>query len=277
MAEVPTRRAGVQSLDRAVQILQTFDTEHPVRGVSEIARLVGLTPSTTHRLLASLQAHALVRKAGDGTRYALGPELLRLAQVARGTMNLAELARPTMVWLRDQTDETVALHVADATPQRVVLDQVESRQPLRRTYTEVGQPVPIHEGGPGKVLLAFHPPEVQEAVLSRPLEKATPNTINQPEQLREELRKVREQDHAMSYEERIPGISTVAVPVRDHSRAVAAALSVSGPSSRMTPERLHEILPLARSAAREIGRILGYTDDVPTGDLGIEGGEQASA
>jgi IclR family transcriptional regulator, acetate operon repressor len=252
----------VQSLDRAVAILRTFDRHHSARGVTETARLVGLTPSTTHRLLASLQEHGLVRKDPQG-RYTLGPELLRLAQVARDTVTLTDIARPVMSCLRDQTNETVALHVADLTPARIVLDQVESHQALRRTYTEVGQPVPIHEGAPGKVLLANLPETQREAVLARPLPKATPRTIVDPDALRAELKRVRDWGYALSFEERVPGISTLAVPVRDHSGQVAAAISVSGPSSRMSRSRLMEILPHAQQATADLSRTLGFDPDAP--------------
>jgi IclR family transcriptional regulator, acetate operon repressor len=135
MTKPAPRRRGVQSLDRAVAILRTFDRHHSARGVTETARLVGLTPSTTHRLLASLQEHGLVRKDPQG-RYTLGPELLRLAQVARDTVTLTDIARPVMSCLRDQTNETVALHVADLTPARIVLDHGSDPE-IRKLSQEV--------------------------------------------------------------------------------------------------------------------------------------------
>jgi IclR family transcriptional regulator, acetate operon repressor len=92
------------------------------------------------------------------------------------------------------------------------------------------------------------------------LEKATPNTINEPAALRSELQKVRERGYALSFQERVPGISTVAVPVRDHTGTVVAALSVSGPSSRVTRERLFDHLPLAVAAAKDLSRVLGYVE-----------------
>lgn len=144
----------MQSLDRALAILTTFSPVQPYLGVGEIAHRTGLTPSTTHRILMSLLKHQLVMKVDLRGRYGLGPRLLSLASVANETLNIGELARPFMIRLRDETGETVGLHILEAN-RRIVIDQVQSRETLRRTYTEVGQPLPLHQGAPGKVLLAF--------------------------------------------------------------------------------------------------------------------------
>lgn len=270
MSESTTGR-GVQSLDRAIEILRTFTAETPELGVSEIARKVGLTTSTTHRLLATLSRHGIVRKSDANAKYALGPELLRLAHATHQTLKLTDLARPVMASLRDAAEETVGLHVADITPSRIVIEQVESRHALRRTYTEIGIPVPIHEGAPGKVLLSSLPQAVIEEVLSRPLARATRNTIVDPPALRKELERVREEGYALSIEERVPGISTVAVPVLGFDGRVVAALSVSGPSIRMDPDRLLQLVPVARVAGERLSKMLGFrADDDPAAGVAAD-------
>lgn len=253
------RRKTVQSFDRAVAILDTFTADRSEMGVSEISRITGLSRSTAHRLLASLQHHELVQQLPN-KNYALGPHVLRLAQVAFAKVNLQYTARPIMTWLRDLCDETVGLHVPQGDTARITLDQIESGQPLRRTYTDIGQPIPIHQGAPGKVLLAYRPPEVREGILSKKLEAATPRTITDPEKLRAELSKVLKKDYALSFEERVPEISTISVPVRNHTGTVIAALSVTGPSSRLSKKRLIEFFPLAAEAAQAISVSLGYVD-----------------
>lgn len=254
------RQGGVQSFDRAVSILDAFTMDRPEMGVSELARVTGLSRSTTHRLLATLQYHELVQQLPNSKNYALGPHVLRLAQVTLSKANLRTIAQPVMTWLRDQCDETVGLHVAQGERARIVLDQVESRQPLRRTYTDIGQPIPIHQGAPGKVLLAYRPPEVREEVLSAGLEGATSRTITDPEKLRAELRRVLKQSYALSFEERVPEISTISVPVRNHTGKVIAALGVTGPSSRLSKKRLLEFFPSTAEAAQTISGSLGYLD-----------------
>jgi len=254
------RRKTVQSFDRAVAILDAFTAERSEMGVSEIARFTGLSRSTVHRLLVSLRRHELVQQLPHNKNYALGPHVLRLAQVAFAKVNLHTTALPIMAWLRDECNETVGLHLPQGKAARIVLDQVESRRPLRRTYTDIGQPIPIHQGAPGKVLLAYRLPEIQEEILSGELEAATPRTITAPDKLRSELRRVVKNGYALSFEERVPEISTIAVPIRNHTGGVIATLGVTGPSSRLNRKRLLEYFPLAAEAARNISANLGYVD-----------------
>src|ERR671918_1422277 len=124
----------VQTFDRAVAILDAFTPRRPELGVSEIARITGLSRSTVHRLLATLRRHELVQQIPGSRNYALGPHLLRLAQIAFSNVNLQDVAKVVMTELRDKCDETVGLHTQLGPFTRTVLDQVESRQQLRRTY-----------------------------------------------------------------------------------------------------------------------------------------------
>jgi IclR family transcriptional regulator, acetate operon repressor len=251
----------VQSFDRAVAILDAFTAERSALGVSEIARITGLKRSTVHRLLVTLRRSELVQQLPNSTDYALGPHVLRLAEVAFHQVNLEKTAKTIMPRLRDQCDETVGLHARLGPTTRTVLDQVESRQPLRRIYTEIGMPIPIYLGAPGKVLLAYSSSELQEEVLSGKLERATPRTITDPHKLRVELARTRKRGYALSLGERVAEISTLAVPVANHTGAVIASLSVTGPSSRLSKKRLLELMPMAVEAAHEISVNLG-SDDV---------------
>lgn len=255
----PGPRSGVLVVDRAVAILNTFTRDRPEIGMSEISRMTGLTTSTTHRLLAGLQAHDLVRQVAD-RRYALGPHVLRLAHVANARISLTEAALPVMRWLRDESGETVGLHVLQADHLRIVVDQVESREALRRTYTGLGEPIPLHQGAPGKVLLAYLSRDAREAILARPLEAATASTIIDADVLRAEVQDIRRRGYAFSFEERVPGIRTVAVPVWDHTGTVIACISVTGPATRLTKARLSELAPLAVQGGRELSAQLGFVD-----------------
>jgi IclR family transcriptional regulator, acetate operon repressor len=251
----------VQSFDRPVAILDAFTADRPELGVSEIARITGLSRSTVHRLLVTLRRHELVQQLPNSTDYALGPHLLRLAQAAYSHVNLQKAARAVMPALRDECDETVGLHARLGPTTRTVLDQVESTQPLRRTYIEIGMPIPIYQGAPGKVLLAFSSRELQEEILAGELVATTPRSITAPEKLRAELVRTRKSGYALSLEERVASISTVAVPIANHTGNVIASLSVTGPSSRLSKRRLVELVPAAARAAHEISVNLGYGGD----------------
>ncbi|MBO0827808.1 MAG: IclR family transcriptional regulator [Streptosporangiales bacterium] len=253
-------RSGVQSIDRAVALLRCFTPQRPRLGVSALARLTGLSTSTTFRLLAALQANGVVRQV-NGPSYELGPLLLQLADTVMSGFDLRETALPVMRALRDATDETVGLHVLLPNLTRSVVDQAESRQPLRRTYTEIGEPIPLHQGAPGKLLLAHLPERDLEEVLSRPHARATPSTPIEPDELRALLPVIRERGYSISLGERVPGIRTVAAAIRDHTGRVMASLSVSGPEIRMPEERLHEIGALTRESAGQISHLLGAADE----------------
>ena len=253
----------VRSLDRAIAILNAFSRKRNELGVSEIAKITGLNTSTTHRLLGSLAANGLVQQVSGSKRYALGPHILRLSYIASGHVNVQEAALPVMRRLRDSSDETVGLHLLRADNRRVVVDQVESHKPLRRTYTEMGEPIPLHQGAPGKVLLAFLSPEARDAILAAPLEAATEVTPTDAGDLREELELIRHRGYALSFGERVPDIHTVAVPVANHTGGVVAALSITGPTVRMPRERLEALAELGIAAGRELSKQLGY---VPAGD-----------
>ncbi len=255
---------GVQSIDRAVAVLAAFTSARPHLGLSEIARSTGLSPSTVHRLLAALGRHGLVQQEQGGSAYALGPRVLGLAETARAHISPQSQALPIMTWLRDQTGETVGLHVLDATPARRTLSQVESTQALRRTYTDLGTPRPAHQGAPGKVLLAHASPSVLDAALRQPLHAAD-GSVLPPERLRAGLATIRADGLALSLEERVPGVVALAVPVRDHTGAVTAALSVSAPAVRAGRAELLAIAPVALAAASTLSARLGLP---PTPDHG---------
>ncbi|MGH3096911.1 MAG: IclR family transcriptional regulator [Streptosporangiales bacterium] len=251
-----SRRSGVQAIDRAVALLRCFTGEQTELGISQLGQLTGLSTSTTHRLLVALQAGGLVQQA-DNRRYRLGPLVLRLAHALHSRLDLRSAALPTMRQVRDETGETVGLHSLLPDLSRAVVDQVESPQPLRRTYTELGEPIPLNHGAPGKVLLAYLHEGQLEEVLARPLTPATPTTPVDADALRGQLAAIRERGYALSFAERVRAIHTAAAPIRDLGGHAAAALSITGPESRMPEERLHALGRRAVQAADQIGELLG--------------------
>ena len=255
------RAGGVQSIDRAAAILRCFAEHRAELTLSEIARATGLTTSTVHRLLAAMQHNQLVRQARD-RRYAPGPLLVQLVRGGAVTTTLRDVALPAMTAVRDEVEETVGLHRLTPNDERVVIDQVESHHPLRRTYTEIGMPIPLPYGAPGKVLCAWLPAPRREAVLRHEMSSLTPTTVTDPEVLRTQLDEVREQGFAVSFAERTPGIRSVAAPLFDHDGAVTGCLSVSGPEMRMSAERMESLGPRLHRAAWTVSEALGATPEL---------------
>ena len=259
--ETGKSRGSVQSIDRAVLILRCFDSRHPELGISELSRLTGLSTSTVHRLLTSLVENELVRPTAH-RRYSLGPLIARLGRSGGLPTDLRKVALPVARQLRDEVDETVGIHELLPNGRRAVVEQVESRQELRRSYTEFGVPIPLPHGAPGKAMLAHLPAERREWWLARPIDPATPSTIADPEALRQQLHEIRVQGWAYSDAERTTGIRAVAAPVFDHTGGVAGALGLSVPTVRMRPQRVQELGRRIKDAAWQVSQRLGASTDI---------------
>jgi len=252
--------ARVQSIDRAVAILRCFDAQRPEIGISELARRTGLSTSTVHRLLVSMVDNQLVRQSSD-RRYSLGPLVMQLGRNGGIPTTLRDAALPVARMARDEAGETVGIHELLPSGHRAVIDQVESRQELRRTYTELGVPLPIVHGAPGKAMLAFLPAERREWWLAQGIDPATPTTIADPDQLRAQLAEIRERGWAYSDAERTPGIRAVAAPVFDHTGTVVGALGFSVPTVRMERPRVQELGERIKSFSWEVSKMLGATTE----------------
>ena len=264
-------RSTVQSVDRAVVILRCFDARRPTLGISDIARATGLSTTTTHRLLVAMQANRLIRQTSD-RRYGLGPLLVQLARSGALPTTLRDAALPHMTALRDEVDETVGLHELLPNGERVVVDQVESHQELRRTYTDIGVPIHLPHGAPGKAILSMLPVDEQEFWLSRPIESVTPLTVTDPGELRAELAAARRRGWAGSNSERTPGIRAVAAPIFDHTGGVIGALGLSVPEVRMDDARTDELGRRARECAWQISEDLGTSAAAVDAAAGRAGG-----
>ncbi|WP_051468666.1 IclR family transcriptional regulator [Mycolicibacterium tusciae] len=251
------RRNGVQSIDRAVAILRCFDGRKPELGLSEIARSTGLSTSTVHRLLGAMQKNQLVRQTGT-KRYGLGPLLLQLANSGAMPRTLRAAALPFMTDLRDEFDETIGLHELHG-DHRIVAAQVESNQELRRTYTDIGVPIRLAYGGPGKAILAVLPAAELERHLREPIQPITTTTTVERADIEQELQATRLRGYSESKGQRTVGIYAVAAPIFDHTQQVVGALGASVPEVRMDAERAQLIGARVREVAWQLSTALGAT------------------
>lgn len=241
---------GTQAIDRAGELLvRVVESARPL-AVGELAELTGLPKSTTSRLVSALERHGLVQRAG-GLRP--GPVLLRLAQRGVPDATLVELAEDALHTLAEASGETINLGV----PATAGVDHVAQRDSRHFVGTTnwVGRRVPLHAASNGKVFLAF-------GVLPLPgrLERLTPRTITERAKLEQALEQVRARGFATTHDELEIGLSALAAPVRGATGEVVAALSISGPTIRLTPERLQELAPLLVEQARLLSDRLGFPD-----------------
>lgn len=247
---------NVRAIERALQILECFDDEHPSRGVSEIAEAVGLHKATTHRLITTLANHGYLDRMPGEQRYRLGMQLVTLGlSILRG-MDLRREAVPYMANVVARCEETCDLSVLDH-GEALIVEVIRSRHVLAMA-TSVGQHLPLHATAGGKVFLAYMPEVEREAILSRPLKQHTAKTIIDPAVLRAEARQFVEQGYAFDDEEYEVGVRAVSAPIRNASGQVFSVASMPGPVSRITEERIAEIAGAMMETASAISRRMGW-------------------
>lgn len=247
----------VQSVERAIMILKSFSADEPELGVGELSRRLDLAKSTVFRLLSTLEASGLITQNPETGRYRLGVELIGLANNVMACSNLRRVAQPYLSRLADTVQETVSLSILD----RNEAVNVEQFVPPGRLVVRVGwvgRRMPVHAVSAGRAIIAFWPEEEVARLLDGDLEQLTPHTITDLQAIRAELARVRERGYATAFEELEEGLNAMATPVRDHRADVIASISVSGPASRLTPERISQIAPDAIQTAEQISREIGY-------------------
>lgn len=257
-------RQDVQSVRRAVQVLSAFTVEEPRLGVAEIAQRVGLNRTTVHRLVGTLEATGMLRRDPPSQKYTLSARVLHLADVFLQQSDLRSVALPALTALRDSTNETIALHIREG-GSRIVIAQVGADRDVRHMYRNIGQPIPLHLGAPGKVILAFAPPaEIADYLDSGPLTGTTPHSVTDPTILREQLTVIAKQGYAVSWEERTLGVVSLAAPIFDATGVAVASVNVSGPSQRIRKQDVRAFVPLVVNTANEVSRGIGYLGAGPS-------------
>ena len=241
------------SVDRAAVLLTTLLEGEGPSTLAELADSADLPKSTASRILSSLEQHGLVHQAGRRGSFEPGPAIMRFAHRGAAERNLVELAEPSMQALSEESGETVNLAVPSAYGVEH-LAQVDARHFLG-TGQWIGRRVDYHSSANGKIFLAFGAAELPAGRLAR----LTPHTVVDREQLEAELEQVREQEFATAVDELEVGLSAMAAPVRGPTGDVIAALTLSGPTMRLTPPQIAGLRPVLTNEARLLSRRLGKT------------------
>ncbi|WP_435923902.1 IclR family transcriptional regulator [Paenibacillus sp. DYY-L-2] len=243
------RKLTVRAVERALDILMCF-TKGSDLGLTEIAGEIGLHKSTVHRLLTTLEEKGFVIRNSATEKYRLGLKIWELSAHLSQNDDPAILLLPQMEQLRDRLGETVSLYLRDGT-ERLRIQAVQSNQAIRRV-AQIGARLPLYVGASSKVLVAYAEEAIVRAVLDGP---DWPSAVDR-EAYVAQLEEIRRVGYATSYEEREPGAAAVAAPIFDRSGRIAAALSVSGPVSRLSPETLVEFAPILIETARDMGMMI---------------------
>ena len=259
MAEI--EEYSVRAVERAIQILNSFDDEHPERGVSEIAEAVGLHKATAHRIITTLLKYGLIERSSNGSNYKLGVQLLELGYRVNRRMDIRQEALPYINQLGKEVDEAIDLSVFD---QRQVLciEMVQSSHALT-IAASVGKRLPAHCTAGGKLFLAHFSALQLEEYLLDPLRPLTPNSFTDPVLLKEELSRIKKEGYAMDEEELELGVRAVASPIYNHQNKMVASLSIAGPVSRISNDRVKQILPKLMQTTLDISMRLGFLGKSP--------------
>lgn len=246
----------VQSVKRAMIILEELATEKEGLGVTELANRVGLHKSTVHRMLTTLLNLGYVEQSASSDKYRLGMKLLFLGGAILERMDIRHEAHDLLKELSEKVNETVHLVVPDGY-RAIYIDKLDSNKTIRM-HSQIGRIAPFHASAVGKAILAFSDEKYIEKVIERGLAKFSANTITEPKELMEHLKKIRESGFAVDDEENEKGIRCVGAPIFDYTGKVIGAISVSGPTVTITQEKIQEIAENVVECAKKISRRMGW-------------------
>ncbi|MCG5253344.1 IclR family transcriptional regulator [Brevibacillus agri] len=242
--------SSVQAVDRALQLLQLVGESKDPISIVDLAEMSGMNRTTVWRLIGTLENHGYIERDPLTKGYLLGYAAHRLAAQAPQYGSLIRRARKSMEQLREQTQETVLLSV----PKHygtLTIDQIDPANSVRVAHY-VNVFLPLHCTSNGKVLLSTFSAEELNYYLEQPLERITPNTITDPERLRQEIEKVKKLGYAIVLGELDVNENGISAPIFDKRNALVAFISVCGPNFRFTEEKVLACTEQLFAAARDI-------------------------
>lgn len=258
-------RAGFQAVERLVAVVDGVRATQPA-SLAQVARAAGLTEPTTLRYLTALRDHRVVRRDPATGLYGLGVRLQEWGAAAAGAYDPVEAAAPLLEGLVEEHGETAELVGVEAGDRLVVLDARQGTHGISRAV-RVGDEEPWHTTAVGKSLLAALPPERAERLLrSLDLSALTERSLTEPAAVRRDLETTRRRGFALDDEESELGLRCVGVAVRDGAGHPAYAISVSGPSYRVTEDRIDGIARSLRRAADELESAWGLSPSTHPSD-----------
>jgi DNA-binding IclR family transcriptional regulator len=244
---------GARALEKALDLLFSFQPDSPEQSLFQISRRLRFPPSTARRLLKAMMSRRLVQQDPITKLYRLGPGVFYLASVAKEGLDVRRIALPVMEKLRDLTGENTTLHeLRDG--KRVCVEKVESKQVLRDTIL-IGDQFPAHCGASGKVLLAYLPAEELKEYCdsTRPLQALTARTITDPRKLAAELARIKRRGFAFSCGERVmDGLCAISAPIFDYEGKVRYSLTITLTPFRLRTKGRDELARLVGKSAEEI-------------------------
>lgn len=256
-AELPGRGV-IGAVERALDILNLFDSRTPELGITEIAEAAGLHKSTAAGLIRTLAAKGYLTQNPANRKYRLGLKIVERAAIVLGSMDLRRIALPYLQELRDTFDESVNLAILDG-GYMVYVERVLGTRALGMR-SEVGKREPAHSTALGKAIFScWQPAEVTAHIERYGLRRLTARTVTDPAVFLRQVEEARRRGYALDDEENEEGGRCVAAPIFDHTGKPIAAISVSAPTARLPLAEVPRIGARVCEAARAISASLGYS------------------
>jgi DNA-binding IclR family transcriptional regulator len=261
MMSAKRMQCKITSLDRGLRILDILASEKEGLGVTELSRRLSADKSVVYRTLSLLMIHSYVEQEPSSKKYVLGLKVMELASKKLRNIDLFSTAKPFLKDLARQTGEVVVLAVLIGDV-LAYLDREEGPRAVNLSGA-LGQPVPLHSTACGKSIVAFmSDDELTRIFREKGLAAFTEKTITNFSDFRRHLQEVRLRGYAIDDEETYPGVRCLAAPIRNHSNAVVASLSVSGTVQHITKENLTVFAELVKDFAAQISARLGHGEAV---------------
>ncbi|AFJ48743.1 glyoxylate bypass operon transcriptional repressor IclR [Shimwellia blattae] len=252
-AAAPQSAGQVQSLTRGLKLLEAIAESHGSVALTDLAQQAGLPNSTTHRLLTTMQQQGFVRQVGDLGHWTIGAHAFIVGSSFLQSRNLLAIVHPILRSVMEESGETVNLAVLDHSDhEAIIVDQVQCTQ-LMRMSAPIGGKLPMHASGAGKAFLAHLSDDQVSGLLHRKgLHAYTHATLVSPVHLKEDLAQIRKRGYSFDDEEHALGLRCIAACIFDEHHLPFAAISISGPVSRITDDRVTELGALVIRAAKEV-------------------------
>lgn len=247
----------IQSVERALKILDLFDERERELSITEISKRMNLHKSTVHSLLKTLQAHRYIAQNEENGRYLLGLKLFERGNMVVSYLDMRNVARKHLEWLSATTNLTIHLVVIDG-KEGVYVDKVEGSG-VTVVYSRIGRRVPIHTSAVGKSLVATKTDsELDQLLEGYEYTRPTNKSVSSKEEFLAEIEHARIAGYSIDNEENEPGIICFAVPVKDYSGKVIAAISMSMPASIASNETREYYVGILKECSSKISQGLGY-------------------
>jgi IclR family KDG regulon transcriptional repressor len=261
---------GIKSTVKSLKVLELFSPQKREWSVQDMAEMLRYHKSSIQRIVSTLEREGFLKRVQSNRGvYRLGPQVLFLGSIADMSTDLRSVARPIMAQLVKRVQETSYLCILEGN-QCLYVEKVESSQPIQIIHA-VGKRNPLHCTGVGKALMSgMTEQEIRKFVSAGRLKSFTPHTITKVDSLLLEIEQIRKSGVAYDLEELDLGVECVAAPIHNHAGRVVAAVSISGPAQRFTPEVLPRFEKEVRACARAVSWELGFLGP-SCGEIGRDG------